>query len=68
MEELDVLEKEVIKAITKCSEFDILTVKYVYNQTKSFDKTILVLKTSVEHNMRVSTVLSFENMIDRLSK
>ena len=68
MEELDILEKEIIKAITKCSVFDVLTVKNTYLQTKSFDLTIKALKTSQENNIRVSTAISQVMLFDSWEK
>lgn len=56
-EDLDILEKEIISAITKCSVFDFQTVKYVYIRAKSFDKTIEILKLSVSQGIPVNRLI-----------
>ena len=45
--ELDVLEKNIVAAIAKCSVFTFGQVECVYRKLKSFDKTIEVLKLAV---------------------
>ena len=45
--ELDILEKNIVAAIAKCSVFTFGQVEGVYRKLKSFDKTIEVLKLVV---------------------
>ena len=60
MKELDILEKEILKAIDKCSVFEIRIIRQVYERCNSFDKTISVLKYSVEH------AISIEQSMEKL--
>jgi len=46
--DIDILERHVLTAISKCSIFEFSECKKVYLRTKSFDKTIEILKKSVE--------------------
>jgi hypothetical protein len=55
--ELDILEKNVLIAISKCSVFSYSQVSNVYTEVKSFDKTIKVLKTSVSTGKSLSEVV-----------
>lgn len=45
--ELDILEKNIIASISKCSVFTFSQVESVYRKLRSFDKTIEVLKLVV---------------------
>jgi len=56
--ELDYLEKNILKAITNSSVFEFKVVKYVYEDKKSFDKTIEVLKCAVEKAIDIDTALT----------
>ena len=49
-EDLDILEKEILLAIFRCSAFDFHTIKKVYKELKSYDKTIMALKIQVSTN------------------
>lgn len=44
--ELDILERNIIASIAKCSVFTFGEVENVYRKLKSFDKTIEALKLS----------------------
>ena len=54
---LDFLEKNLIKTLTMCSVYTALEVKYIYENTKSWDKTIRVLKTADSNAMSVRKAL-----------
>lgn len=49
-DDLDILEKEILLAIFRCSAFDFYTIKKVYQELKSYDKTIMALKMQVSTN------------------
>ena len=55
--QLDYLEKNIVKAITESSVFEFAVVTYVYNKTKSFDKTIEVLKYAVKNCVDINTAV-----------
>lgn len=55
MEELDYLEKNLLKTISDCSVFGMAIVTGVYKKTKSYDKTIRVLKYAVENAVDINT-------------
>jgi len=46
--EIDILERHILAAISKCSIFEFNECKKVYLRAKSFDKTIEILKQAVE--------------------
>ena len=52
--ELDILEKNVLKAIEISSIYQITHIKIVYEKCKSFDKTIKVLKLASERHIPLS--------------
>lgn len=56
---LDILENKILKAIESSFPFDFDTVKKVYEETNSFDKTINALKVGV------ITAEAIENIIKR---
>ncbi len=58
MKELDILEREVLKAIERCSVFTISEIKMVYDACNSFDKTIKILKHSAENKIEPSVLIS----------
>ena len=60
MKDLNVLEKEILKAIFRCSIFEISDIRLVYEKCNSFDKTISVLEYSVRH------AISVEQSIEKL--
>ena len=55
--ELDYLEKNIVKAITESSVFGFAVVTGVYKKTKSFDKTIEVLKYAVKNGVDINTAV-----------
>jgi len=57
--ELDILEKNVLKAICISSVFQFSEIKWVYERCKSFDKTIKVLKLSSERHIPLSDALDW---------
>ena len=54
---LDFLEKNLVKTLTMCSVYTALEVEYVYENTKSWDKTIRVLKTADGNAMGIRKAL-----------
>ena len=59
-EDLDILEKEILLAIFRCSAFDFYTIKNVYQELKSYDKTIMALK------MNASTKVPLINIVENI--
>ncbi|MCG7502401.1 hypothetical protein MHM83_11005 [Tenacibaculum sp. Mcav3-52] len=59
--ELDYLEKDVIKTISRYSVYSVLQVKNVYLRVNSFDKTIAVLKTGVSKAVSLDDAIEFIN-------
>lgn len=59
-EDLDILEKEILLAISRCFPFGFYTIKNVYQELKSFDKTIMALK------MRLSTNVPLINIVENI--
>ena len=59
--ELDILERNVISAISKCSCFSFSVVERVYLEIKSFDKTIEVLKVVLSSGRTIKEVLDSLN-------
>jgi len=49
--ELNILEINVLKAIDMSSCFEIEVIIKVYEECKSFDKTISVLKLAIKHHI-----------------
>lgn len=45
--ELDILERNIVASIAKCSVFTFSQVESVYRKSRSFDKTIEILKLVV---------------------
>lgn len=60
--ELDLMERNILKAIEMSSEFHISDIKRVYENVKSFDKTILVLKKSVKDNIPLYNAIQKLNL------
>jgi len=55
--ELNNLQLELLKTITRCSIYPFETVKYVYSKTNSYDKTIEVLKCALQLSVPVGDVM-----------
>jgi len=55
--ELNLLERNILKAICMSSSFHFLVIEDVYDKCKSFDKTIEILKTSAELHISVEDAL-----------
>ena len=54
---MDILEKNIIKAIYFSSVYSVKEIENVYSRTKSFDKTIIVLKHAVSHAISIDDAL-----------
>lgn len=61
MKELDILEREVLKSIERCSVFSITEIRMVYEHCNSFDKTIEILKSAVETKTELTVLLNAYN-------
>ena len=57
--EFDVMEYEVLKAITMCSVYTLNDVKIVYGECKSFDKTIKVINYAMEYAISLRLALNY---------
>lgn len=55
--ELDFIERNVLKAIQASSEFTIAEVMLIFDECRSFDRTIRVLKHCVERRISVATAI-----------
>lgn len=55
-EDLDILEKEILLAIFRCSAFDFHTIKKVYQELKSYDETIKALEMRMSINKPISDI------------
>jgi len=62
MMELDLMERNVLKAIEMSSEFRISDIIKVYENVRSFDKTISVLKKSVKDNIPLCNAIQKLNL------
>ena len=62
MMELDLMERNVLKAIEISSEFRISDIIKVYENVRSFDKTISVLKKSVKDNIPLCNAIQKLNL------
>ena len=60
--ELDLMERNVLKAIERSSEFRISDIIKVYENVRSFDKTISVLKKSVKDNIPLCNAIQKLNL------
>jgi len=60
--ELDLMERNVLKAIEISSEFRISDIIKVYENVRSFDKTISVLKKSVKDNIPLCNAIQKLNL------
>lgn len=59
MKDLDILEKEILKSIERCSVYSIKEITYVYEQYNSFDKTIKILKHAVSRACSLEQSIRF---------
>ena len=66
MKELDILEREVLKAIERCSVFSISEIKSVYAQCNSFDKTIEILRKSSQNKIEPIYIQSFNDIKSKI--
>jgi hypothetical protein len=57
--ELDILERNILKAIDNSSAFHISVIMKVYEECKSFDKTITVLRVSTQRNISPQTAIDW---------
>jgi len=57
--EFDVMEHEVLKAITMCSVYTLNDVKIVYIECQSFDKTIKVINYAIEYAISLRLALNY---------
>jgi hypothetical protein len=55
--ELDFLEKNVLKAISLSSAFTIREIKLIFEECRSFDQTIRVLKYCAERGVSVNKAI-----------
>ena len=55
---LDYLEENILKAITLSSVYPFEKVEFAYSKTKSFDKTIKVLKYAVANVVTIKEALN----------
>ena len=60
--ELDLMERNVLKAIEISSEFRISDIIKVYENVRSFDKTISVLKKTVKDNIPLCNAIQKLNL------
>lgn len=58
MKDLDLLEKNILKAIEQSSVFSITEIRFVYEKCESFDTTINILKNAANKKISLNDSLS----------
>lgn len=60
--ELDYLENNIIKTISRSFAFTFNEVKNVYEIVQSFDKTIEILKYAASNRISLQTIIELKNL------